>query len=180
MTSKFIQSTAGFPMTIWNQAEYAHCQCYSAPLLPASAPSLFPVFPQVPRTLQVFLQASTGTQWFWLPPTIIAAMQLDEHVQQLCHHGQSLAPTQLWAYGSTHGPALWLAASSCPLWLTGAGGDCDSQSQALSMVSSKDVKEVGNREHHTHSGICVAFRLPFAAEEEWRVFIYFPYRLGLI
>ena len=33
------------------------------------------------------------------------------------------------------------------------------------MVSSKDAKEVGNREHHTHSGICVAFHLRFAAEE---------------
>ena len=27
----------------------------------------------------------------------------------------------------------------------------------LSMVSSKDAKEVGNREHHTHNRICVAF-----------------------
>ena len=47
---------------------------------------------------------------------------------------------------------------------------------ALSMVSSKDAKEVGNREHHTHSGICVAFHLLFAAEKEWRVFISFPIR----
>ena len=45
------------------------------------------------------------------------------------------------------------------------------------MVSSKDAKEVGNREHHTHSGICVASQLRFAAEE-WRVFISFPNRLG--
>ena len=49
---------------------------------------------------------------------------------------------------------------------------------ALSMVSSKDAKEVGNREHHTHSGICVAFHLRFAAEKEWRVFVSFPIRLG--
>ena len=34
---------------------------------------------------------------------------------------------------------------------------------ALSMVSSKDAKEVGNREHHMHSWICVAFHLWFAA-----------------
>ena len=46
------------------------------------------------------------------------------------------------------------------------------------MVSSKDAKEVGNREHHTHSGICVAFHLWFAGEKEWRVFISFPIRLG--
>ena len=32
------------------------------------------------------------------------------------------------------------------------------------MVSSKDAKEVGNREHHTHSRICVAFHLWFAAK----------------
>ena len=44
------------------------------------------------------------------------------------------------------------------------------------MVSSKDAKEVGNREHHTHNGICVAFHLRFAAEKEWRVFISFPIR----
>ena len=44
------------------------------------------------------------------------------------------------------------------------------------MNSSKDAKEVGNREHHTHSGICVAFRLPFAAEKECRVFISFQIR----
>ena len=47
------------------------------------------------------------------------------------------------------------------------------------MVSSKDAKEVGNREHHTHSGICVAFRLRFAGEKEWRVFISFPIRFFL-
>ena len=46
------------------------------------------------------------------------------------------------------------------------------------MVSSKDAKEVGNREHHTHSGICVAFHLLFAVEKEWQVFISFPIRLG--
>ena len=46
------------------------------------------------------------------------------------------------------------------------------------MVSSKDSKDVGNREHHTHSWICVAFHLQLAAEKEWRVFIYFPIRLG--
>ena len=55
----------------------------------------------------------------------------------------------------------------------GAGGG-----GALSMASSKDAKEVGNREHHTHSGICVAFHLRFAAEKEWRVFVSFPIRLG--
>ena len=47
------------------------------------------------------------------------------------------------------------------------------------MISSKDTMERGNRENHTHSGICMAFRLPFAAEKEWRVFIYFPIRLFL-
>ena len=46
------------------------------------------------------------------------------------------------------------------------------------MVSSKDAKEVGNREHHTHRGICVAFHLQFAAEKEWPVFISLPIRLG--
>ena len=44
------------------------------------------------------------------------------------------------------------------------------------MISSKDSKEVGNREHHAHSGIYVAFQLWFAAEKEWRVFISFPIR----
>ena len=39
------------------------------------------------------------------------------------------------------------------------------------MVSSKAADEVGNREHHTQNGICVAFHLRFAAEKEWRVFI---------
>ena len=49
----------------------------------------------------------------------------------------------------------------------------------LSMVSSKDANEGGNREHHTHSGICVAFHLQFAAEKEWQVFISFPIRFFL-
>ena len=35
----------------------------------------------------------------------------------------------------------------------------------LSMVSSKDAKEVGNREYYTHSGISVAFHVQFAT---WR------------
>ena len=47
------------------------------------------------------------------------------------------------------------------------------------MVSSKDAKEVGNRERHTHNRICMAFHLRFAAEKEWRVFISFPIRLFL-
>ena len=34
---------------------------------------------------------------------------------------------------------------------------------ALSIFSSEDAKEVGDREHHTLSGICVAFYLQFAA-----------------
>ena len=50
----------------------------------------------------------------------------------------------------------------------------------LSIISSKDAKEVGNREHHTHNGICVAFHLRFA-EKDWRVFISssFPIRFFL-
>ena len=47
------------------------------------------------------------------------------------------------------------------------------------MVSSKDAKEGGNRELPTHSGICVAFHLQFAAKKEWRVFISFPIRFRL-
>ena len=50
---------------------------------------------------------------------------------------------------------------------------------ALSMVSSKDTMEGGNREYHTHSGIYVAFHLRFAAEKEWQVFISFPIRFFL-
>ena len=41
----------------------------------------------------------------------------------------------------------------------------------LSMVSSQDAKEVGNREYHTHSWIRVAFHLRYAAKKEWRVLI---------
>ena len=50
---------------------------------------------------------------------------------------------------------------------------------ALSMVSSKDAKEIGNREHHMHNGICVASHLRFAAEKEWLVFVSFPIRFFL-
>ena len=32
------------------------------------------------------------------------------------------------------------------------------------MVSSKDAKEVGIREHHTHNGICVAFHMRLSVE----------------
>ena len=44
------------------------------------------------------------------------------------------------------------------------------------MVSSKYAKEAGNREHHTHNGICVHC---VAAEKEWQVFISFPIRFFL-
>ena len=40
-----------------------------------------------------------------------------------------------------------------------------------------DAKEVGNREHHTPSRICVAFHLLSGTEKKWQVFIYFPIRL---
>ena len=46
------------------------------------------------------------------------------------------------------------------------------------MVSSKDAKEVGEREHHTQSWICLAFHQLFALEKEWPLFISFPIRLG--
>ena len=47
------------------------------------------------------------------------------------------------------------------------------------MVSLKDTKEVGNRSHCTHRGICVAFHLRFASEKEWRVLISVPIRFFL-
>ena len=47
------------------------------------------------------------------------------------------------------------------------------------MVSLKDTKEVGNRSHHTHRGIYVAFHLQFASEKEWRVLISVPIRFFL-
>ena len=46
------------------------------------------------------------------------------------------------------------------------------------MVSSKDAKEVGNREHHMHNGICVEFHLRFAAEKQ-RNFYFFPDQIFL-
>ena len=45
------------------------------------------------------------------------------------------------------------------------------------IAESKDAKEVENREHHMHSGICIVFQLLFASKKEWRVFISFPIRL---